>query len=702
MKGFLPCGATVPIAVLLLVVTQSCNARVVGKQQVHQLGEQDMESEEVEMVYDSEDSEEVEMVSAFVLEASGKISFGRPQPNATRRKEKGRQEGNPARAKEQSRSVPDVNKFSAAASTAMFFLGAPFMLIALVHLLAAVYEEKEADGDGGSKTKSKAIQSEKANSRHALKNVKYRTSAARSDVFPNNDTTLWHKHKANSQEGGADGGSKRKTIQTKTIDSKNMNSRHELTNVKYEIARADGCPSNDTAPWHINKANSQEGGADGGSSWNTIQSKTIDLRHEHKHVKSRTDACTSDNVALTHKTANIESLTSAATSKVSAHEECTAGKDASNAEVDCSLPNSHIADEKLYGQRTTEAWADMSDSEMDFNEPCFFDDEQEDVPLKTASNTDCVEHEQYINPTMISQTTLTHLATSTLHQQILDHAISVSTELRAQHHRRAEAIQVIRAAASQRWPQASVHVYGSMYGPVASQLALPSSDIDVVVCGLLPRSPQCTDAMILEKMMEFLSHQPQHRSDQSHIVRVQGRSVLRLDKGQLSVDVTVDDTRHSGLRTSEFVRQATENLPLLRPLVLVVKRLLHFHGLSDPFTGGLSGYAVVLLTMRFLLDCSEKQTSQDLGNLLGDMFHFLGSLFVPHKMGVRVRPGESYILCKDFASCPWAFQPLFIEDPENRGSNVGATAWSFPQVQRVFADASAVLKAGSKLDALWT
>merc|ERR1712093_243467 len=42
-----------------------------------------MESEEVEMVYDSDESEEVETVSAFVLESSGKISLGWQRQNLT-------------------------------------------------------------------------------------------------------------------------------------------------------------------------------------------------------------------------------------------------------------------------------------------------------------------------------------------------------------------------------------------------------------------------------------------------------------------------------------------------------------------------------------------------------------------------------------------------------------------------------------------
>jgi hypothetical protein len=43
-------------------------------------------------------------------------------------------------------------------------------------------------------------------------------------------------------------------------------------------------------------------------------------------------------------------------------------------------------------------------------------------------------------------------------------------------------------------------------------------------------------------------------------------------------------------------------LPPLAPLVVMLKALLHRHGLKSTFTGGLSSYALVILVARFLMD----------------------------------------------------------------------------------------------------
>ena len=40
--------------------------------------------------------------------------------------------------------------------------------------------------------------------------------------------------------------------------------------------------------------------------------------------------------------------------------------------------------------------------------------------------------------------------------------------------------------------------------------------------------------------------------------------------------------------------------PVLRPLVLVIKTLVHRYGLSDPYKGGISSYGITLMVIALL------------------------------------------------------------------------------------------------------
>jgi len=70
----------------------------------------------------------------------------------------------------------------------------------------------------------------------------------------------------------------------------------------------------------------------------------------------------------------------------------------------------------------------------------------------------------------------------------------------------------------------------------------------------------------------------------------------------LHLDISIHSERHRGLLAAQHVRWLHALLPPLAPLVVMLKALLHRHGLKSTFTGGLSSYALVILVARFLMD----------------------------------------------------------------------------------------------------
>merc|ERR1712216_315760 len=130
------------LVVLLLFLAIGCHSRSVGitsgERAVKRRITQEMESEEVEMVFDSGADAEEEMVSAFVLDASGKISFGQPRPNATAMRmeggetERGKMKGLEARPAFHERFIANA-----------FYLGSPLLVLALLRSLANSSETGE-------------------------------------------------------------------------------------------------------------------------------------------------------------------------------------------------------------------------------------------------------------------------------------------------------------------------------------------------------------------------------------------------------------------------------------------------------------------------------------------------------------------------------------------------------------------------------
>ena len=64
--------------------------------------------------------------------------------------------------------------------------------------------------------------------------------------------------------------------------------------------------------------------------------------------------------------------------------------------------------------------------------------------------------------------------------------------------------------------------------------------------------------------------------------------IIKMHTGAYAVDLTVGAA--NGLAAVEWIRQQVRAFPPMRPLVLVLKRLLKLHALDDASTGGCGGY----------------------------------------------------------------------------------------------------------------
>ena len=83
-----------------------------------------------------------------------------------------------------------------------------------------------------------------------------------------------------------------------------------------------------------------------------------------------------------------------------------------------------------------------------------------------------------------------------------------------------------------------------------------------------------------------------------------------------------------------MIQHILEELPVIRPLVLVLKQFLLDRGLLTAYTGGLSSYCLFLMVARY---CQEQlPTWCDCGSLLMGLLDFYGNYFDPRTTGVSV------------------------------------------------------------------
>ncbi|XP_074354322.1 uncharacterized protein LOC141693199 isoform X2 [Apium graveolens] len=81
------------------------------------------------------------------------------------------------------------------------------------------------------------------------------------------------------------------------------------------------------------------------------------------------------------------------------------------------------------------------------------------------------------------------------------------------------------------------------------------------------------------------------------------RSNINNAKGQtksVRLDISFKSSSHTGLQTTELVKELTEQFPAATPLSMVLKQFLSDRSLDQSYSGGLSSYCLILMITRFL------------------------------------------------------------------------------------------------------
>ncbi|KAL3779984.1 hypothetical protein HJC23_007083 [Cyclotella cryptica] len=230
---------------------------------------------------------------------------------------------------------------------------------------------------------------------------------------------------------------------------------------------------------------------------------------------------------------------------------------------------------------------------------------------------------------------------------------ALKTQLKRNESRRVWVVEQITKAVTALWPRAQVKMYGSHM----TRLCLPSSDMDFVIC--LPAVHKNAPAKapgdlegrnaINETNQKVLSRKLKGESwlDQRSIKVIERTAVPVIKVSTkdsrsrvIQLDLSFDAKEHHGLEALAMIQHILEELPMIRPLVLVLKQFLLDRGLLTAYTGGLSSYCLFLMVARY---CQEQSpTWNDCGSLLMGLLDFYGNFFDPRTTGISVHKRQYF------------------------------------------------------------
>ena len=240
--------------------------------------------------------------------------------------------------------------------------------------------------------------------------------------------------------------------------------------------------------------------------------------------------------------------------------------------------------------------------------------------------------------------------------------------------------------------------YIGIFGSFATRLALPSSDLDLVISNTGFSRPEIMSAVtalavIISPCKWTVSVQPIPTAT----VPVVKLTVDPLCFGgefseELKVDITFEnpedqEKRHIGLAAVRWVKQLLQAFPFVQECVLVLKQVLYLKQLNSAYLGGLSSYSVVLWVAAYL----QAYPCKTSGDLIMGVLHFYGSEFQPSFTGISQnephfypRPEPIFTVCETL-------------DPISPSNNTTKSAFRLSDVQELFRECWEQLKTSVSL-----
>lgn len=187
-----------------------------------------------------------------------------------------------------------------------------------------------------------------------------------------------------------------------------------------------------------------------------------------------------------------------------------------------------------------------------------------------------------------------------------------------------------------------------LYGSHATGLCLSWSDLDIVLIhkkgiGHITYTP-CLKSLYIK-----ISEKPWKKK-----IRYLESAVIPIIKiiasekyNNMLIDISVQDSKHYGLKCVDLVRNYMNEYEALEPLLYSLKNLLKNANLNDPYTGGLSSYGLILMVVSFLqnhLICGKSikinpdNSFSNLGRLFLEFCWYYGMIFDHTKYVINPSP----------------------------------------------------------------
>ena len=238
----------------------------------------------------------------------------------------------------------------------------------------------------------------------------------------------------------------------------------------------------------------------------------------------------------------------------------------------------------------------------------------------------------------------------------------------------------------------------NLYGSHATNLCLPWSDLDVVLIKknieeVKIENNNNNNLLLLSQLFEYIRSEPWVKD--CKLISKAAVPIIKLitieKYNNMSIDISLQDDKHFGLKCVELVKQFINEYKSLKPLVLAIKNILKRANLNDPYKGGISSYGLILMIIFFLqkqklsgVDISPGENNCNLGRLFFEFIKFYAIFFESNKVIININDNNNNKNILNEFDYHNMGHELIIIDPLNHYNNVAKSCLQFFNIKMSF------------------
>ena len=221
-----------------------------------------------------------------------------------------------------------------------------------------------------------------------------------------------------------------------------------------------------------------------------------------------------------------------------------------------------------------------------------------------------------------------------------------------------------------------------IYGSYSTGMEIESSDIDISI-NLINEEKIKNSSK--EKLINDLNNFLSYDSKFENLIPITSTSVpiLKLVINQYNIKTKVDLTfdLENTKNIINYYTNIIKKNPEIKPLTLIIKKLIHKNHLNKVFEGGLSSHSIFIMVasnIKLLKSNNNYNNNKlNLGELLLDLLRFYGFVFNYTNTIIDITNNNPYIITHELSKVPIFIDPI-------SSINISKSSYQFDKIKELF------------------